>query len=44
VPVPAGKTLFIPVTDRYRNTATGRAAITYDAVTTVTVAVIRIGV
>lgn len=44
VAVAAGKTFFIPVTDRYRNPATGRAAITYDAVTSVTVGVIRIGV
>ncbi len=42
VVVAAGKTEFIPVTDRYRNTSTGRASITYDAVTSVTVAVIRV--
>jgi hypothetical protein len=42
VPVAAGKIELIPVTDRYRNPGTGRAAITYDAVTSVTVAVIRV--
>lgn len=42
VAVPAGKTFFIPLTDRYKNTGTGRAALTYDAVTTVSVAVIRV--
>jgi hypothetical protein len=42
VSVAAGKTSFIPVTDRYRDPATGRAAITYDGVTSVTVAVIRV--
>lgn len=41
VSVAAGKTKFIPLTDRYRNPSTGKAAWTYDAVTTVTVAVIR---
>lgn len=44
VTVAAGKVQFIPVTDRYRSTTTGRAAVTYDGVTSVTVAVIRIGV
>jgi hypothetical protein len=43
VTVAAGKTQFIPVTDRYRNPTTGRCAITYDAVTSVTVAVVRVG-
>lgn len=43
VTVAAGKTQMIPVTDRYRDPATGRAAITYSAVTSVTVAVIRVG-
>ena len=42
VSVAAGKTNFIPVTDRYRNPATGRCAITYDGVTSVSVAVIRV--
>lgn len=42
VTVAAGKTEFIPLTGRYRNPTTGRASITYDAVTSVTVAVIRV--
>lgn len=42
VTVAASKIEFIPLTDRYRDPATGRAAITYDAVTTVSVAVIRV--
>jgi hypothetical protein len=42
VAVAAGKTFMIPLTDRYRDPATGRAAVTYDAVTSVTVAVIRV--
>ena len=42
VTVAAGKTEFIPVTTTYRNPATGRATLTYDAVTSVTVAVIRV--
>lgn len=42
VVVPAGQTFDIPVTDRYRDPATGRAAITYDAVTDVTVGVFRV--
>lgn len=43
VPVAAGKTELIPV-DRaeYRDPTTGRASITYDAVTSVSVAVIRV--
>lgn len=41
VTVTAAKTELIPLTDRYRDPSTGRASITYDAVTTVTVAVIR---
>lgn len=42
VPVAAGKIQFIPLTDRYRDPATGLASITYDAVTSVSVAVIRV--
>lgn len=42
VAVAAGGTSLIPVTDRYKDPTTGRAAITYDAVTSVTVAVIRV--
>lgn len=42
VTVAAGKTELIPVTDRYRDPSTGRAAVTYSAVTSVTVAVIRV--
>lgn len=41
VAVAAGATAAIPVTDRYRDPATGLASLTYDAVTSVTVAVIR---
>ena len=41
VTVPAGGEMSIPITDRYRNPSTGRCAITYSAVTTVTVAVFR---
>lgn len=41
VVVPAGGDTAIPVTHRYRDPATDRASITYDAVTSVTVAVIR---
>lgn len=41
VTVAAGATTGIPVTDRYLDPVTGLAAITYSAVTTVTVAVIR---
>ncbi|MGI5232862.1 hypothetical protein [Actinoallomurus sp. CA-142502] len=39
--VAAGATNGIPVTDRYRDPATGLASITYSSATTVTVAVIR---
>ncbi|WP_326780432.1 hypothetical protein OG481_09810 [Streptomyces longwoodensis] len=42
VTVAAGAERAIPVTGRYRNPSTGRAAITYDAVTSVTVAVLRV--
>ncbi|MYS47535.1 hypothetical protein GTY23_41475 [Streptomyces sp. SID5998] len=42
VPVAAGAEVAIPVTNDYRDPSTGRAAITYDAVTSVTVAVIRV--
>jgi hypothetical protein len=42
VVVAAGKTELIPLTATYRNPATGRANITYDAVTSVSVAVIRV--
>lgn len=41
VSVPAGAEFAIPVTHRYRDRATGRATITYDAVTSVQVAVTR---
>jgi hypothetical protein len=41
VVVAAGVTTGIPVTDRYMDPVTGLASITYSAVTTVTVAVIR---
>ncbi|UNZ20626.1 hypothetical protein [Streptomyces sp. 891-h] len=41
VAVAAGQDAAIPVTDRYRDPSTGRCSITYDAVTSVTVAVIR---
>lgn len=41
VTVAAGKTEFIPLTARYRDPATGRAALTYDAVTSVSVGVFR---
>ncbi|MFI8531061.1 hypothetical protein ACIGMX_12510 [Streptomyces aquilus] len=44
VTVAAGAERAIPVTSRYRNSSTGRAAITYDAVTSLTVAVIRVPV
>lgn len=44
VTVAAGKTQMIPLTATYRDPATGRASITYDAVTSVTVAVIRVDV
>lgn len=42
VTVAAGKTELIPLTARYRDPSTGRAAITYDAVTSVSVAVFRV--
>ncbi|WP_426568091.1 hypothetical protein [Streptomyces canus] len=41
VTVPAAGEMTIPITDRYRNPSTGRCAITYSAVTSVTVAVFR---
>lgn len=41
VPVPAGDTGFIPLLDLYKSPSDGLAAFTYDAVTSVTVAVIR---
>lgn len=41
VTVAAGATVAVPVTDRYRDPATGLASLTYDGVTSVTVAVIR---
>jgi hypothetical protein len=41
VAVPAGSEVTIPITDRYRNPATGRCGITYSAATSVTVAVFR---
>jgi hypothetical protein len=41
VTVAAGATTAIPMTDLYRNPSTGVASITYSAVTTVTVAVVR---
>jgi len=41
VTVAAGAQTAIPVTDRYRNPGTGRASISYDGVTSVTVAVVR---
>ncbi|MFF0597922.1 hypothetical protein [Streptomyces antibioticus] len=44
VTVPASQTFLIPVTDRYRDPSTGRAAISYDGVTSVTVGVIRVSV
>jgi hypothetical protein len=44
ITVAAGKTELIPVTSRYRDPSTGRAAITYDGVTSVTVGVFRVGV
>lgn len=44
ITVAAGKTELIPVTARYRDPATGRAAITYDGVTSVSVGVFRVGV
>lgn len=44
IAVAAGAEVAIPVTNAYRNPSTGRAAITYDAVTSVTVAVMRVPV
>jgi len=44
VAVAAGAEVAIPVTNDYRNKSTGRAAITYDGVTSVTVAVVRVPV
>ncbi|MBD0837371.1 hypothetical protein [Streptomyces sp. TRM68416] len=44
VPVAAGAVEAIPVTNDYRDPATGRASITYDAVTSLDVAVIRVPV
>ncbi|MCM1972329.1 hypothetical protein [Streptomyces sp. G1] len=42
VTVPAGETWVVPLTNRYRNPSTGRAAISYDGVTSVTVGVFRV--
>jgi hypothetical protein len=42
VVVAAAKTELIPLAPTYRNPTTGRASITYDAVTSVSVAVIRV--
>ncbi|MFF8980179.1 hypothetical protein ACF08A_25625 [Streptomyces cellulosae] len=44
VTVTAGTQVGIPVTHDYRDPASGRAAITYDAVTSVSVAVVRVPV
>ncbi|MEU2992588.1 hypothetical protein ABZ772_19870 [Streptomyces griseoincarnatus] len=44
IAVAAGTEVAIPVTSDYRNPATGRASITYDGVTDVTVAVVRVPV
>ncbi|MFE2041674.1 hypothetical protein ACFXAZ_12220 [Streptomyces sp. NPDC059477] len=44
IAVAAGAEVGIPVTNDYRNPGTGRANITYDAVTSMTVAVIRVPV
>src|SRR5690349_12331002 len=44
ITVAAGKTELIPVTSRYRDPSSGRAAITYDGVTSVTVGVVRVSV
>ncbi|WP_202237023.1 hypothetical protein [Actinacidiphila reveromycinica] len=43
VSVAAGKTFFIPLTATYRDPSTGRASITYDGVTSMSVAVVRVG-
>lgn len=42
VTVTAGKTELIPLTGDYRDPSTGRASITYDAVTSVSVGVVRV--
>lgn len=42
VTVAAGKTELIPLTADYRDPATGRASITYDGVTSVSVGVVRV--
>lgn len=44
VTVAAGKTELIPLTADYRDPSTGRASITYAAVTSVTVGVVRVSV
>lgn len=44
VAVAAGAEVAIPVTNDYRDPATGRAAITYAAVTSMTVAVVRVSI
>ncbi|MFJ8140653.1 hypothetical protein [Streptomyces sp. NPDC096013] len=44
VPVAAGAMEAIPVTADYRDPSTGRASITYDAVTSMQVAVLRVNV
>lgn len=42
VTVAAGKTELIPLTGDYRDPTTGRASITYDGVTSVSVGVVRV--
>lgn len=42
VSVPAGQAAYVPVTDTYRDPATGLASISYDDATSVTVAVLRV--
>jgi hypothetical protein len=42
VQVPAGDTAFIPLLDLYKNPANGLASWTYDAETSMTVAVVRV--
>lgn len=44
VSVAAGTTELIPLISDYRDPATGRASITYDGVTSVSVAVVRVSV
>lgn len=44
IAVAAGTEMAIPITNDYRDPATGRAAISYDGVTSVTVAVVRVPV